>query len=58
MEDTIVYMYDEVEVTVDEAPLQATLSGGILISVSKNDDVTLDASQSVDPDYPQVDNLT
>ena len=57
MQDTIVYSHGTLNATIDETPLQALLSGGILISISKKDMVTLDASQSYNPDYPDVDNL-
>ena len=57
MEGTIVYARHDVNVTVDESPLLAVLHGGILIRVSKHDIVTLDASQSVNPDYPAIDDL-
>ena len=57
MENTIVYHAKKVPVTVLQTPLQAILSGGIMVRVSLLDTVILDASQSTDLDYPDATDL-
>ena len=54
MRDTEIEVYSvaRTNITITRSPLRAVIAGGLRRDVSRRESVTMDASLSVDPDFP------